>query len=59
MTRPDDRTYFEARARQERAIAARCEDNAITLAHLRMADEYDRRVADIGPALCDVTPSPR
>jgi hypothetical protein len=59
MTQSDDRAYYEARARQERVIAARCEDNAVALAHLRMADEYDRRIARIGSTLRDVTPSSR
>lgn len=59
MTRPDDRAYYEARARQERMIGAQCEDNAVALAHLRMADEYDRRVARIGLALRDVSPPSR
>lgn len=42
-----DQIYFEARLRQERAIAATCEDNAVALAHLRMADEYERRLAEL------------
>ena len=45
MTDRDDRTYFEVRARQERAIGSTCEDNAVALAHLRMANEYERRIA--------------
>jgi len=45
----DDRTYFESRARRERAIAATCEDNAVALAHLRMADAYERRLASASP----------
>ena len=35
--------YLEARARQERSIAITSEDNCVALAHLRMADEYERR----------------
>lgn len=41
----DDRAYYEVRARQERAIGSNCEDNAVALAHLGMADEYERRIA--------------
>lgn len=52
-----DRNYYEARVRQERAIASTCEDNAVALAHFRMADEYERR---LGEALAEsnaATPS--
>jgi hypothetical protein len=35
--------YLQARARQERNIANTSEDNCVALAHLRMADEYERR----------------
>lgn len=35
--------YLEKRARQERDIAIVSEDNCVALAHLRMADEYERR----------------
>lgn len=43
--RLDDREYFALRAEQERAIAKASKDNAVALAHFRMADEYDRRAA--------------
>lgn len=43
MTESNDHSYFLARARQEREIANICEDNAVALAHLRMAEEYERR----------------
>lgn len=45
-----DRTYFARRAREERERAAPCEDNSVALAHLRLADEYDRLVKS-----CDET----
>ena len=35
--------YLQARAQQERNIAITSEDNCVALAHLRMADEYERR----------------
>lgn len=38
-----DLDYLEKRARQERDIAIVSEDNCVALAHLRMADEYERR----------------
>ena len=41
----DDRSYFLRRANEERARANSCEDNSVALAHLRMADEYERRAA--------------
>ena len=40
----DEIEYLRHRAKQEREIAVTCEDNAIALAHFRMADEYQRRV---------------
>lgn len=43
----DDRVYFTLRAEQERAIASICEDNSAALAHFHMADEYDRRAAEM------------
>jgi hypothetical protein len=42
----DDRSYFLSRARLERVIGSACEDNAVALAHLKMADEYERRAVD-------------
>ncbi len=39
----EDRDYYLKRAREEREIAATCEDNGVARAHLMMADEYDRR----------------
>ena len=45
MSERDDRGYFLKRARHERDIANCSEDNAVALAHYRMADEYERRAA--------------
>jgi hypothetical protein len=42
-----DRDYFHRRAAQERGIANSSEDNAVALAHLRMADEYERRAREL------------
>ncbi|HVJ02526.1 MAG TPA: hypothetical protein VM662_10105 [Sphingomonas sp.] len=39
----DDRAYFAQRAREERERANVCEDNAVALVHIKMADAYDRR----------------
>lgn len=39
----EDREYFTLRAAQERTIASACRDSAVALAHIRMAEEYDRR----------------
>lgn len=36
--------YLQARARQEHTIANTSKDNCVALAHLRMAEEYERRV---------------
>jgi anti-sigma-K factor RskA len=47
--RIEDRAYFERRLRAERNIAATCEDNSAALAHLRMADEYQRRLEALTP----------
>lgn len=38
-----EREYCERRAHEERCIAVQCENNAAALAHLRMAEEYDKR----------------
>lgn len=44
MTSQNDSDYLRARAIRERAIASTCADNIAALVHLRMADEYERRV---------------
>lgn len=44
MSHRDDAAYYEARAKQEREIASQCEDNGVALAHLRLAEEYERRL---------------
>ena len=43
----ENRIYYEQRAREERQRAVVCEDNSAALAHLRMAEEYDRRALSI------------
>jgi hypothetical protein len=42
----ENHAYFSRRAREERERAAICEDNSAALAHLQMAEEYDKRCAD-------------
>jgi hypothetical protein len=39
----DDRSYYRTRARQERALALACEDNAAAVAHLNLAEAYEQR----------------
>jgi len=46
----ENRVYYAQRAREERQKAVVCEDNSAALAHLRMAEEYDRRAQEIGMA---------
>ena len=46
MQERDDRDYYAERARQERERAICCENNTVALVHLKLADEYERRVAD-------------
>ena len=43
----EDRAYFIRRAREERAAACTCEDNSAAVAHLKMADEYERRAQEL------------
>jgi hypothetical protein len=43
----ENRIYYAQRAREERQRAVICEDNSAALAHLRMAEEYDRRAQSI------------
>ena len=43
----EDRAYFARRAREERDRAATCEDNAVAMAHLKLADEYARRAEEL------------
>jgi hypothetical protein len=46
----ENRIYYAQRAREERQRAVICEDNSAALAHLRMAEEYDRRAQIVGMA---------
>ena len=39
--------YFRRRADEERRIAATCGDSAVAAAHLKMADEYQKRVDEL------------
>jgi hypothetical protein len=41
----DDHDYFLQRAQRERAIAAAARDGQVAKAHLRLAEEYERRAA--------------
>lgn len=47
MVDRNDQSYFERRARQERAIASVSEDNSVALTHLKMADAYERRLIEL------------
>ena len=47
MDRNRDYEYYVRRARDERHKASACEDNAVALAHFRLADAYDQRVLDL------------
>lgn len=42
-----DRAYYHRRAWEERQKASTCEDNAVALAHLQMAEQYDTRAAEL------------
>ncbi|MDB5707230.1 MAG: hypothetical protein JWN66_4346 [Sphingomonas bacterium] len=42
-----DRAYFTRRAREEREYASVCEDNAAAVAHLKMAEEYEKRANNL------------
>jgi hypothetical protein len=42
--------YFRRRAHEERSIAATCGDNAVVAAHLKMANEYQKRVDELNDA---------
>jgi hypothetical protein len=44
MSNRDDESYYRQRAQREREMAGSCQDNGAALAHLRMAEEYERRV---------------
>jgi len=50
-----NRIYYEQRAREEWQRAVVCEDNSAALAHLRMAEEYDRRALTIELARTSVS----
>ncbi|WP_293987032.1 hypothetical protein [Sphingomonas sp.] len=39
--------YFRRRANEERQAAAACGDSAVAAAHLKMADEYAKRVNEL------------
>jgi hypothetical protein len=47
----NDLEYFARRARDERAIALTCEDNAVALTHLNFADAYEKRLGSDRPRL--------
>jgi len=46
----DDRAYFAHRARQEIMKAANCENDEVARAHLKFANEYQKRGAEIARA---------
>jgi hypothetical protein len=42
-----DRAYFLSRAEQEREIASNCGDRTAAIAHLQLAEEYERRARSL------------
>ncbi|CAN5748872.1 hypothetical protein BH11PSE6_BH11PSE6_25870 [soil metagenome] len=46
MSSHDDRSYLLKRAREERARADASHDTAVAMAHVAMAEEYERRAGD-------------
>lgn len=47
MINRDDHGYYTRRAQREREIAERSSDSMVALAHHKMADEYERRIAAV------------
>lgn len=48
MTTEDHQSYYRRRAIQERQRAATCEDNAVAIIHLDLAEAYEQRVVGNG-----------
>lgn len=44
MTTEDHQSYYRRRAIQERQQAATCEDNAVAIIHLDLAEAYEARL---------------
>ena len=51
MNRESDHQYFARRAAQERAIANTSEDNAVAIAHLRIAEVYECHARELRACL--------
>jgi len=51
IRRDSDTEYFERRAREERERAASCQDNSAAIAHLKMAEECERRAIGKSPRI--------
>lgn len=47
----DDCAYFIRRAREEREYASTCEDNTAAVAHLKLADEYEKRANELSSSM--------
>jgi hypothetical protein len=47
MNGDNDGSYYAERAKQERARANVCEDNAVALVHFKLADAYEQRVQQV------------
>jgi len=58
MPHINDREYFTRRAKRERLIAAAARDTGVADAHLKMAEEYERRVAALPVAGEEQGPTP-
>lgn len=54
--RPEDKEYFERRARQERKLALRSADLTVACAHTAMAEEYERRVRSATTVVAALAP---
>ncbi|NML07991.1 hypothetical protein [Sphingomonas sp. G-3-2-10] len=44
MARSEDHDYYRQRASKERALASASIDRSAAIIHLKMAEEYDRRL---------------
>lgn len=47
----EDRAYFARRAREERKYGSTCEDNTAAVAHLKLADEYEKRANELSSSM--------
>lgn len=55
QVRTDDLIYYRRRLVTERRAASACEDDMVALAHVQMADEYQRRIDLLAEAPAPLT----